>query len=138
MSAFLYTSCCSYHFSNSSFGILITYLTRTVGTAVINEQDFKVGEGLGKEAIYATMQILLCLINGNYDAYLGIHFFKALVRKFMLSCLCLSRILSTCCQSIGDGSVNVSWETSLIRCSNPKGLNKDEKRVPPRDTLAIE
>ncbi len=53
-------------------GILVAYRPRPVLAAVVNEEHLEVGEGLGEDAVYATRQVLLHVVDGDYNAYLGI------------------------------------------------------------------
>ena len=49
------------------FGILSTYCIRIVGRPIIDEQYLQIGVCLLKNAINALRQILLHIIDGNYD-----------------------------------------------------------------------
>jgi hypothetical protein len=47
--------------------IFITDSTTIIFATVINEKQLEVGEGLSQYAVDTAIQILFCIVNGDYD-----------------------------------------------------------------------
>ena len=57
----------------------------TVGAAIVNENDLDIAIGLLEDAANGTLKRALCVIEGQYDADLGVHFFSLNRAKKSLS-----------------------------------------------------